>query len=469
MWKIDRANCAACELPVRGEAYDCFTCKFCLHEWCAKELPQEIQQHPLHPSHPLNLLYQSPYEGSVFGCNGCKENCGGFVYHCADCQFDLDVECALDCLDILYNDDHSHSKNKTKKQIINHDSHDHPLTESQIWKSGHDNVLCSGCGLCIDSAEAYSCSLCDFNLHKSCAELPNEINLLHFDANFVLVVKDFVEVLNTGRPISNACKCDVDGFVYFRESTGTMVGVDCAFLKPSLKLDDQLHKHPLTFFEKKIDGLKCNACGDRCLEQIFRCVKCDFNLHFTCAPVLHTIKHECHMDPLTLKKMDNDDETEENYCDACETTRIPKRLVYYCEQCDFAAHIDCVVPSPGEGLLFDNQPEEESDPPEEYKTTKLTEFAFFERADRDIEHRTQQLEEEKSRLHELLKANKDSMADGDIASCSKTVKEHSSMLAKMKMYRSVFETLNKKTMEFKRLYEELEVAKANGLARSDAN
>ncbi|XP_038696813.1 uncharacterized protein LOC119993676 [Tripterygium wilfordii] len=343
MWKIDRANCAACELPVRGEAYDCFTCKFCLHEWCAKELPQEIQQHPLHPSHPLNLLYQSPYEGSVFGCNGCKENCGGFVYHCADCQFDLDVECALDCLDILYNDDHSHSKNKTKKQIINHDSHDHPLTESQIWKSGHDNVLCSGCGLCIDSAEAYSCSLCDFNLHKSCAELPNEINLLHFDANFVLVVKDFVEVLNTGRPISNACKCDVDGFVYFRESTGTMVGVDCAFLKPSLKLDDQLHKHPLTFFEKKIDGLKCNACGDRCLEQIFRCVKCDFNLHFTCAPVLHTIKHECHMDPLTLKKMDNDDETEENYCDACETTRIPKRLVYYCEQCDFAAHIDCVL------------------------------------------------------------------------------------------------------------------------------
>ncbi|KAF5725512.1 hypothetical protein HS088_TW23G00235 [Tripterygium wilfordii] len=69
--KIHGAVCYGCKLCVRGEAYECVSCKFCLHKACVEELPPVIQQHPLHPSHPLTLFHHSPYGPAGFKCHNC--------------------------------------------------------------------------------------------------------------------------------------------------------------------------------------------------------------------------------------------------------------------------------------------------------------------------------------------------------------------------------------------------------------
>ncbi|OWM81949.1 hypothetical protein CDL15_Pgr027147 [Punica granatum] len=50
--------------------------------------------------------------------------------------------------------------------------------------------------------------------------------------------------------------------------------------------------------------------------------------------------------PLVLRDrvVDEHYDYEEQYCDVCETLRDPELGVYYCEECNYAADIDCVIP-----------------------------------------------------------------------------------------------------------------------------
>ncbi|PKI44637.1 hypothetical protein CRG98_034992 [Punica granatum] len=80
----------------------------------------------------------------------------------------------------------------------------------------------------------------------------------------------------------------------------------------------------------------------------YRCVRCNYNLHFSCMPLPPSVKHTFHHNyhPLVLRDRFVDDklDNEEQYCDACETLRHPEHGVYYCEECNCAADIDCVIP-----------------------------------------------------------------------------------------------------------------------------
>ncbi|KAK3024896.1 hypothetical protein RJ639_044033 [Escallonia herrerae] len=56
------------------------------------------------------------------------------------------------------------------------------------------------------------------------------------------------------------------------------------------------------------------------------------------------LRHRCHVDPLRLTLVGvGDDESDEFYCDACEQRRDPTHWVYYCKECEFSAHMNCVV------------------------------------------------------------------------------------------------------------------------------
>ncbi|KAI4338421.1 hypothetical protein MLD38_023485 [Melastoma candidum] len=91
--KRSARNCHLCGLPVSGPAYCCTECgNFTLHKSCG-QLPQCIQEHPFHPSHPLRLLTQSPYPSKESLCDACRKPIVGFEYHCGICNFDLDLTC----------------------------------------------------------------------------------------------------------------------------------------------------------------------------------------------------------------------------------------------------------------------------------------------------------------------------------------------------------------------------------------
>ncbi|XVF42332.1 hypothetical protein PTKIN_Ptkin01aG0352900 [Pterospermum kingtungense] len=136
-------------------------------------------------------------------------------------------------------------------------------------------------------------------------------------------------------------------------------------------------------------SVPCHSCGEVAHGIIFGCWECNVVMHYSCANYkIRKIKHECHghdllhmgkvfslkhfpgvllvvkivgtpcsaassailhvkhircMHPLTLASSVVEDDSGENYCDICEMARNPEHDVYYCEECKYIAHIDCVI------------------------------------------------------------------------------------------------------------------------------
>ncbi|KDP39904.1 hypothetical protein JCGZ_03435 [Jatropha curcas] len=274
---------------------------------------------------PLILLTTPSYR-----CDGCDKDFSGLTFRCGKCYFQLCVECAL--LPAIESDFH------TK---IQHFLHRHPLILAE--KKVTDKVYCYECGECC-RGNTYGCIKCNFFLHKSCAKLPHEIesafhpehplSLLHMSSQNSEIVR----------------RCDLclkicSHFAFCCEKCNFVLDVECASLKPTIKY--QGHDHDLTVVEKIHDELECDACYSSCKDlPAFRCVECNFDIHLLCGPLPCKIKHKCHVDPLTLKDyyVEDEDEDDEFYCDACEQRRDPRFCVYYCKQgCPMVCDVKCVM------------------------------------------------------------------------------------------------------------------------------
>ncbi|KAL5562693.1 hypothetical protein UlMin_032440 [Ulmus minor] len=76
---------------------------------------------------------------------------------------------------------------------------------------------------------------------------------------------------------------------------------------------------------------------------MLRCVECDFSLHLLCGRLPSFIKHEYHVHLFTLVDSLIEDDSEEYYCDICEEKRDPRICIYYCAECRYMAHVNCVI------------------------------------------------------------------------------------------------------------------------------
>ncbi|CAL5352026.1 unnamed protein product [Camellia sinensis] len=152
-------TCCCCGLTIDGNCvYVCLQCKGLFHNSCA-ELPLEIK-HPFHSLHPLVL--SQPLKNHFYNCGVCHQELHRLNYLCSKCRFVLDVNCA---------------RLKPEQGQIQQFRHPHPL----IFCNNKENFPCT-CYACdlplVDSI--YFCPECSALLHKSCADLPREIeHLLH--------------------------------------------------------------------------------------------------------------------------------------------------------------------------------------------------------------------------------------------------------------------------------------------------
>ncbi|GFS37761.1 hypothetical protein Acr_00g0053780 [Actinidia rufa] len=278
------------DLPIEiqgGSLYACLQCRALLHKSCA-HLPQKME-HPLHPSHPLVLLYGC----DLFTCQVCSGTIQGFWYYCSECKFYMDVRCAA--LKTTEN-------NKCYKlfadlpQVIDHLLHpEHTL--SFRFGAGLSNLL--------ESLEKLQCGAC-----------------LRYSRGFFFECK--------------GCRWYID--------------IGCALAKYTPMMS-KIHPHPLIFFDKANNLFECNSCGQCCYTPFFRCFRCDFNLHVHCVSILpRTLKSNNHVHPLTLTLTDSpikdhadEDDNAEFYCGACEELRVLADPSYYCEECTYVAHSHCIV------------------------------------------------------------------------------------------------------------------------------
>jgi hypothetical protein len=102
------------------------------------------------------------------------------------------------------------------------------------------------------------------------------------------------------------------------------------------------HEHSL--FLAVNSNRRCHVCNCTSNKKpgVFVCTNCDFALGFECAtlPLVARHKDDDHLLKLTYSA---EAHCEEYYCLICEKERDPKQWFYYCAECDFSAHSQCVL------------------------------------------------------------------------------------------------------------------------------
>lgn len=169
---------------------------------------------------------------------------------------------------------------------VQHFSHPHPLKISN--HPSHVASLCAGCKLiCAGSGSIYTCNRCNYFLHTSCAQMPQQIT--HpFDQSHVLTLLP-TPAYPGGIFTCNACWKDGSGFSYHCGPCDVDLHMNCASMPLALSPHQQFH-HPhqlnLTFSIRPAtpNSFNCDICNKvGHTEWLYWCVPCDFTAHLGCA------------------------------------------------------------------------------------------------------------------------------------------------------------------------------------------
>ncbi|XVF42343.1 hypothetical protein PTKIN_Ptkin01aG0354000 [Pterospermum kingtungense] len=256
------------------------------------------------------------------------------------------MECAA------LNDDLAIRQAKKGRQTITtiyHFSHSHQLTRCKIDRILQAAIKVPACVACRQDMYGlvYACLDCldfPFILHESCLkDMPMEVLESTFHPQHPLLSHQLNEM--TRGETCNTCKEEMDCIIFACFDCGVSQHYSCAKYQ-TRKIKHNCHDHHLLHFGKSIfvkTSPQCNACGEDCSGTLFSCIDCAFHTHLECIPLPNIVEHRHHLHPLTLTNSVVEDNSGEYYCDMCETARNPEHDVYYCEECTYTAHIDCVI------------------------------------------------------------------------------------------------------------------------------
>ncbi|XP_076956775.1 uncharacterized protein LOC143632069 [Bidens hawaiensis] len=179
-------------------------------------------------------------------------------------------------------------QNKTATPGIKHFSHPHDLVLVNI-KHGKKNISCSGCQETL-IGKGYACveQNCGFQLDESCFNLDKEIQHKSHPPHPLTLLSSSPYKNANGKFTCNACFKDGMGFNYHCSICEHDLHVKCANLTETVKRDD--HEHVLKLF------YECPLMGE---EYTF-------------------------------------------FCDVCNRVVHRDHWTYYCKECDFGTHLDCV-------------------------------------------------------------------------------------------------------------------------------
>ncbi|KAK3023708.1 hypothetical protein RJ639_042718 [Escallonia herrerae] len=356
-------RCDACCQEHQGRWYQCTTCvHFWIHRDCAS-LPSTIQRSD--HKHPLTLSYSIPSQYTKFDplCDICRKRLRRFswVYYCGKCRYFTHVTCAppkiVPLMSIHSPEIEGHDSNRlylppddinsvsvinslleglglgeNERAIeLNHISHDHPLilfdvqteeSESYPGKNfKNDDILCEACVKPVISP-FYKCSLCNFVLHKCCAELPTKLqHPFHPQHQLILLGKS---PKWWGLFLCDGCGHFCNGFSFGCVDCEYYLDVSCGSLPSTIT--HEAHRDHLLHFKENLSG-PCNACasGIGFPRRGFGCNTCDFELHTFCSLFPRTLRHRYDEHSLILTYSPVEDrEADEYYCEICEEEMNPR-------------------------------------------------------------------------------------------------------------------------------------------------
>ncbi|KAM7530218.1 hypothetical protein LguiB_033628 [Lonicera macranthoides] len=252
---------------------------------------------------------------------------------------------------------------------MKHFSHEHPLKLIEKARRDvgdeEEEILCDGCreSVILGSAAAYGCNECKYILHKKCAELTKEINHpMHLEHPLTLHSRPPYE---SSECICNICRIqDWKWFTYHCSICEFDVHLSCALLVEDVIIHEG-HHHPLTFVPRYFAHLKCATLEkkplmlrssedyfdsdlmnfplpDKSIDLISRLVK-STTLEVVNDVVRDQLIDFSHDHPLILVEVQSNDAeimiNKEVQCHGCvQPVSVP---FYTCRDCNFFLHKCC--------------------------------------------------------------------------------------------------------------------------------
>ncbi|XP_065634369.1 uncharacterized protein LOC112011163 [Quercus suber] len=352
-----RDTCRGCQESVYGPIYFCPIggCPWYRHHKSCAEVPLGLH-HPLHPLHPLILFDEKtvcPEEKEKSRCQVYNESRNEYTYYCYHCDFNLHIKCAVLQLEPEF--------------------HDHPLTPFWKW-------ITFTCDICGEEGKGvpYLCASCVFWIHSKCAYFPRRVkvvprrhplHLIHSslelsesDSRFCLLC---VQKVDTRYGLYYCSRCDIVAHLNCAIDERNREHINLLELKDEENKDAELdqsiesaaaykvknikvgedgteiateiehfsHKHDLKLIDEEVHNKeKCDGCIRAIFPPFYRCVKCSFFLHKSCANLPMKKWHPLHRHPLTLGKA-------LSRCDTCY--QGSNGFLYTCESCNFDLNLQC--------------------------------------------------------------------------------------------------------------------------------
>jgi hypothetical protein len=217
--------------------------------------------------------------------------------------------------------------------MIQHFSHkEHPLV---FMEDLEDEGVCLGCNKSV-CAPAYKCSHCNFFLHESCTKLPSEIQYpLHPNHTLLLQTPSRNYICDACLKSCERC------FFYHCNSCKFDIDIECASIWGSNTDDGHQHEFFPIFHEIRFT---CEVCGlDRNSAAQVCCI-CQLVTHAACTQWPRSIRIRADRHLLTLIYSLGKVIKEHHhhvFCNLCYKQINLNYAGYYCQQCDFVAHLEC--------------------------------------------------------------------------------------------------------------------------------
>ena len=227
-----------------------------------------------------------------------------------------------------------------------HPIHRHPLLFNPDDRRGY---LCWGCREPV-YGPSYSCKepKCpDYTLHhKSCAELPLGLHHpLHPIHPLILFSPLIWAYLAEDKQVYKCelCKEYKDVYIYRCSRCDFNLHITCASLLPTLETEAELHDHPLIRIWKWIT-FTCDLCGKKDEGTPYLCHLCGFWIHRRCSffpSKVKVVRHK-HLLHLTHSSLEFH-QSDSRFCQLCARKVDTRYGLYYCSRCNFVAHLDCAI------------------------------------------------------------------------------------------------------------------------------
>ncbi|KAK7829581.1 hypothetical protein CFP56_028986 [Quercus suber] len=371
--------CAYCSYPAHSE---CILGKYPNFKF---GVSYTFDYHP----HPLTMIHKTKDHHACHKCDGpCDE---GFFYQCVSCNFNVhtykpnctscdfesfQVFCCITCefhytlnmlnYHILQGRNNTSTpsllvmllnmiptniivifvKNKTQcidsttMQIMENQhvcNNEHSLVFNEDERRG---ILCWACREPV-LGPSYNCIKCKkFHHHKSCAELPRELQHPLHPKHSLILFAEWKRVCDKEYSKCEVCKEFLEEYTYGCSHCNFNLHSKCATLP--LTIETEVHDHPLTRMWKSIK-FTCDLCGKEG-NVPFLCAPCNFCIHPSCASYVRNVKvirHD-HILRLTISSF-KVNQSVSRFCRLCVQKVDTDYGFYYCSSCDFVAHLDCAT------------------------------------------------------------------------------------------------------------------------------